>query len=659
MLTPSQRDLSIACRRLVLAAALSAAFSSISFAQANEQSLPPLVVSTSRFTGDPAFSPIGATVITADDIRQAGAGNANEAIRRIGGVYARFNLNGTQDYSLDLRGFGSFADQNTVVMIDGIRLSQNEQIPALLSSIPIESIERIEILRGGGSVLYGEGATGGIIHIITKRAEANVLRGTLVGEVGSYNTRELRASVAKGWEGFSFDADASAQRTDNYRDNNAVRQDDINAAAQWFSTEGRFGLRVNSGRQTSRLPGSLTWAQFQSNPRQATTPNDFGSLDSDRVTAFAERRMDAFDFAAELSHQEKVSRSFYAAFGGYNANVNSRVTQFSPRLRHLSTGADWKNEFVAGLDFARWQRNTVASFGGFPSSNATASQKSRALYLRDEIRVGKARVSLGGRHEIFDKAFADPLGFGTTRYDQSHDLNAWELQGNYAAMPGMDVYAKFGQSYRVANVDDNSATPVPNLPLQPQISHDTELGVSYGNAQRKITFRVFRHELRNEIFFDPTKFANVNLDPTRREGFEVEGWLRLMSTLSFSAHLQHISAKFTEGSNAGREMVLVPRNTATLRLQWEPAKQHSVNLGLQWVDSQRYGGDFTNSCAVRIPAFTTLDARYAYQAGPWEFAIAGTNLTGKDYFTNAFGACQSAIYPDPGRQLKLSARFNF
>jgi iron complex outermembrane receptor protein len=125
------------------------------------------------------------------------------------------------------------------------------------------------------------------------------------------------------------------------------------------------------------------------------------------------------------------------------------------------------------------------------------------------------------------------------------------------------------------------------------------------------------------------------------------------------AQLQHISAAFTEGPNAGREMVLVPRNTASLRLQWEPATQHSVNVDLRWVDSQRYGGDFTNSCTARIPAFTTLDARYAYRNGPWEFAVAGTNLTDKSYFTNAFGACQSGIYPDPGRQLKLSARFTF
>jgi iron complex outermembrane receptor protein len=80
---------------------------------------------------------------------------------------------------------------------------------------------------------------------------------------------------------------------------------------------------------------------------------------------------------------------------------------------------------------------------------------------------------------------------------------------------------------------------------------------------------------------------------------------------------------------------------------------------LAWVDAQRYGGDFSNTCSSRIPSYTTLDARYAVRAGAWELAIAGSNLTGKDYFSNAFGACQSGIYPDAGRQVKVSARLDF
>ena len=183
-----------------------------------------------------------------------------------------------------------------------------------------------------------------------------------------------------------------------------------------------------------------------------------------------------------------------------------------------------------------------------------------------------------------------------------------------------------------------------------------------------MTARVFRHRLRNEIFFDPIVpnplswsgiGSNVNLDPTERSGIELEGTIRLMSSCLLSANLQHISARFRSGPYAGNDMVLVPRNTVSLRLNWLPGTEHTASAGIRWVDSQRHGGDFANACPSRIPAFTVLDARYAYRTGPWEFAITGSNLTDRRYYTSAFGTCPDGIYPEAGRQLKLSVRYDF
>jgi outer membrane cobalamin receptor len=164
-----------------------------------------VVVSASRFPNDPAFPPVAATVITAEQIREAGIDNANEAIRKLG-VCGRQSLSGPRDFPLDLRGFGTNGDQNMVVLVDGVRISENELSTPLLSAIPIETIERIEIVRGGSSVLCGSGATGGTIQIITRRPQANAVRGTVVGEVGSNGQRAGRAAVSRGWDNMSIDA---------------------------------------------------------------------------------------------------------------------------------------------------------------------------------------------------------------------------------------------------------------------------------------------------------------------------------------------------------------------------------------------------------------------------------------------------------------------
>jgi iron complex outermembrane recepter protein len=643
---------SVSCSRipawkpLALVSALSTLFIAPAQAQSKtDKTLAPVVVTASRFASDPAFSPIGATVITVDQIREAGIGNASEAVRKLGGVYGRLNFAGTQDFNLDLRGFGASSDQNLVVMVDGVRISENDLNPALLSSIPVESIERIEIIRGGSSVLYGEGATGGVIQVITKGAGAKQLRGSVVAELGSFNHRELRASAAKGWDGFALDANVGNQYSDNYRDNNAVRQQNFSGGLQWSSKEGKAGLRVESARQSNRFPGALTLTQFEDNPRQTLTPRDFGSNDSDRVILSAERRFGAWEAAAELSHRERTTE--YGRDGAASSIFKGKQTQFSPRVRNIATQADLTNELVAGLDFLDWSRD---------SSFERATQKSKAVYARNEIRVGSARLALGGRHEIFDKDSVDTAG--ASNYVKSHSLNAWELQGSYALTPAASVFAKAGQSYRVANVDENGFTPVFNQPLEPQISHDIELGATMGGGEHKFTFRVFRHRLKNEIFYDPTVPANVNLDPTQRQGVELEASARLATAFTLSATVQHLNAKFTDGPNVGNEMVMVPKNTATVRLSWLPGNGQSADVGVQWIDKQRYGGDFSNTCAAQMPSFTTIDGRYARQYGAWEVALSGTNLTDKHYFTTAFG-CQSGIYPEAGRQLKLSARYDF
>lgn len=628
------------------------------------RSLDPVFVTATRFSTDSDLVPIGATVVRADQIREAGINNVSEAVRKLGGVYGRQNLSGTPDYELDLRGFGTNSSQNLVVMVDGIRLSENELTPAVLSSVPIESVERIEILRGGASVLYGEGATGGVINVITRNGRSSGIRGTVIAEIGNFRQRSLRGSAAQSWDDLTLDANVGLERTNGYRDNGGVRQKNFSGGAEWRSDAGRFGVRLEAARQDARLPGSLTFEQFQADPRQSTSPNDFGSIDTDRISFFAERRIGTVEIAAELSHRDRTSKALFDSnFGAFETRADTKATQFSPRIRHVSTGNGLHNTVIAGVDLAYWSRNTDSTFGSFPSSAAEASQRSQAAYLRNELRLDKVRLAAGVRREWFNKDFTDPLAspsFGATAdYEKKHRLNAWELQASYAFTPAVEVFAKAGRSYRVANVDENGFTPVPDQPLDPQTSRDLEAGIGIGSDGRAVRVRLFQHRIRNEIFYNPLLLANANLDPTRRRGIEVEGNARLGQTLAVTATWQHLSASFTGGDNAGREVVLVPRNIASLRLNWQPTSSHTAHAGVHWVDSQRYGGDFDNACTARIPSFATLDARYAWRTGGWELAVAGANLADRDYFTNAFGACRTGIYPDPGRQLKVSARYDF
>ncbi|MGF6274698.1 iron complex outermembrane receptor protein [Massilia sp. UYP11] len=656
---PRRAPLALACA-VALSALATQAAAQDSVQETAQHTIPSVLITGPRFPAQ--ATPIGASVITAEQIRSAGALDVNAAIRKIGGVFGRQSLDGSPDFGLDLRGFGTNSAQNTVVLVDGVRLNENELAHTVLSTIPVDTVERIEITRGGSSVLYGDGATGGVINIVTRRgAGKDGTSGSLFVEAGRFDHRDLRASVTHGAGPWSFDAAVSDRRTDNYRDNNRYEQTSFSGGVQFaYAPNGRAGLRFESARSDSRLPGSLTEAQFLAIPTQSNTPDDFGSLDTDRLTAFVEHRVGAFELAAELSHREReVASTYVSPFFGTSASIyESEQTQFSPRLRHTVDLGGKRNEFVTGIDLIRWERDVSADF-----SAGAARQDATAFYLRDELRWNaphNARLAVGARHERFEKDYSDPLAFPPVVGEhRRQSLNAWTVEGSIDVMPRVTVFAKAGRSYRIANIDENAYRSTLDV-LEPQTSRDLELGVSAGTEARKATARVFRHRLTDEIFFDPTIGfgANTNLDPTRRQGVELEGQAIFAKAWRLTGAWQYVQAEFRDGPNAGREMVLVPRHVVTARLAWTPGDGQSADIGAHWVDSQRYGNDFTNGCSTRMPSFTTIDARYARRFGPWEVAVSGLNLADRQYYSQAY-SCRAGIYPSDGRQLKLSLRFDF
>src|SRR5438067_8747361 len=181
-----------------------------------------VVITATRFPDLKRDLPIGVTVITADDIRKSATSNLPEILAQFGLLQGR-NLAGTQNQQIDLRGFGVTGDQNTLILIDGLRITENELESAQLSAIPLESIERIEIVRGGGAVLYGSGATGGTINIITRRGQPGETRAHALARAGGYGTEEARAGLERYGEVLGGGLAASYEDTNGYRRNSRQR----------------------------------------------------------------------------------------------------------------------------------------------------------------------------------------------------------------------------------------------------------------------------------------------------------------------------------------------------------------------------------------------------------------------------------------------------
>jgi iron complex outermembrane receptor protein len=249
-----------------------------------QSSLQPVLVTATRFPEPAASLPLGVSVITAQEIEASGAATVNEALMRVLGVVGRQDFFGGGEYNLDLRGFGPAADSNQLVIVDGLRVSEADLGGTRLAGIPIESVERIEVLRGSGAVLYGEGATGGVIVITTKAGGGKERRNgaSVYAGAGSFGLRDLRAGATLAGGGFSLDASTQKRESDNHRENFRSRTDAAAVTGQWANEWLRFGARLSRDSLDTGLPGALSPAQYDADPRQTTTPGDHAHIRNER-----------------------------------------------------------------------------------------------------------------------------------------------------------------------------------------------------------------------------------------------------------------------------------------------------------------------------------------------------------------------------------------
>jgi iron complex outermembrane recepter protein len=642
-------------RLAMLPLALLTAFApSASYSQSQ---LKETVVTATRFAESASVLPFGVSVITAEQIRASGATTVNDAVMKLLGVQGRLDLAGGNNYSLDLRGFGTTSDSNQVVIVDGLRLNEVDSAAANLAAIAIDSVYKIEVLRGSAAVLYGEGATGGAI-IVTTNAGAGVQRvnsAQIYTAFGSQNLRDSRASAALAGGGFSIDVTAGARNSDGHRQNFATSGNDLAATAQYSNEWLRFGARGGRSASDSGLPGQLTAAAYGANPAQASTPDDHGSVQNNNAGLFIEANLGDWQIAADASQRAK---NLVSVFTGSPFGYSVDAANASLRARHLGNSAALGNSFMIGVDNGSWTRTITQS--AFTPTGTRAINSSSAVFVKDDLtlKASGTRLSLGLRNETLNRSEA------SSATSIASTQQAWELGLTHPITPDVNLYGRLGQSFRLANVDEFSFTN-PALALLPQTSRDLEVGARWKLSQTLLELRWYRSDLSNEIGFDPNGTgpfgpfgANVNFDATRRQGLELSARTALSMALDLSVNAASRESRFVAGVYAGKDVPLVPDQTLALRANWRPAPGHTVDGGLNWVSVQ--SPDFANAC--KIPAYTTIDMRYAYQIRNFELALGVANLTDQKYYTQAFGCVTgvtTSIYPEPGRIVTASIRVKF
>ncbi len=612
-----------------------ASFSQPVFAADSEAAT--VIVTASRFAETEPRLPANISVITREDIRSSPLLSLPELLSaRAGiGVSSLYGRLGT-DATVDLRGFGDSAGSNTLVLLDGQRLNPLDAASLNWSSIPLASVSRIEILRGSGTVLYGDRASGGVINIITDKSAKPGVNAQFTG--GSFGYRALDVHGAGGDGATYVNLTGHVAGSDGWRQNS--RGDEWNVAGRvGNAVDGRevfadFALH----RAASGLPGAVFRNQYLTTPDMSRSPLDNQTRDGFRLRpGFAIRLAPGLESEGEVSYSRNRyhNYSYNFTFGSsYVLNSVSDTWSVTPRLRWRHGLGTLTSETVFGLDYydGKVGNDSLSDFFGVTTNTQRASQQSHAFYVQNVTGLtSDLDLSLGVRSQRMKQAALD-MGAGMSDA-AARRLNAWEIGLTAQATQTLRFYGKAGRTFRFPNTDElfgyNPITfqSIFRGDLRPQQGDVQELGARWRVGDASAQMSVYRMNLRDEIAYDGINaFANVNLPDTRRQGLELEGQWLFARTWSLRLAHAYTEAVFQSGAS----VPMVPRNRLTADMGWRGGEWGNWNALVTHVGRQRVSGDTLN-VRETDPGYTTVDLKAGWDIQSWKLSGRILNLLNRRY----------------------------
>ncbi len=598
-----------------------------------------VVVTGTRFEQVVEKIPAHVTVITEDQIEASGARSVPDILRSLGGVLVR-DLNGNGNNQIvDMGGFGETADRHVAVVINGRRINPIDQSGIRWTLIPVENIERIEVLHGAGSVLYGDNAMGGVINIITKEGKEGFQFNSELG-YGNLHTRRGYAAVDFGRGPLSVHLGGVRFETDGYRERSETERSggfgkvrlDLNENVSLF-------FEGSAGNADFELPGSLTETQRDADRRQSVNPADEGEDSDSFVGLGTELDLGRFGLLnLHLSHRTEKRDSDMASwfsFMMFDVETNGLAAQYILESDLVGHG----NRLTLGFDYYNTEYEAFqGAFKGATTNRFAHEKRTLSYYAQDEFNILDSLIlNIGVRYEDPDIDLGALVGGVTNSSGYDDGETAWNVGLAYSFMPGSKVYARVYRSFRYPVVDEYTSifTGAINSNLKQETATGYEAGVRLSVFSKLVlNLRCYTMNVKDEISWNPVTFQNENLDETRHRGGEMDFRFQPAKYLALYGGAGYTDAEFTNGANDGKQIPLVP--------EWKGHAGLEVNylgfrgrLQYNYVGERFFGMDYSNS-QKKMDDYHTVDLYLAYRYKFMEFFFNANNLFDEKYSDFAF-----------------------
>lgn len=632
--------------------------------------------------------PLARHTLDSERIHAANAGaNLSEPLQRVPGLVALNRQNYAQDLQISSRGFGArsqFGVRGVRLVQDGIPLTMpdGQGQPALFD---LDGLQRIEVLRGPLTTLYGN-ASGGIIQGYTGEApfHPTLDTRTLIGSDGLWRSR-LRYGGQHG--DLNISANVSRLETDGYRDHSETRRDIANLRLGWdLDDASSLTLLINSLHQPgTQDPLGLTRDQLRQDrrqaPPQAETFDTRKSVTHNQAGINYQRRLGNDDLLTLMVYGGERDMQQFLGFSGGNPGAGGGVIELDRRFGGGELG--WQRDtrlfdlpvtLAAGIAY-HYQGEQRKGFvneqglkGGLMRNEFNAVDSQEAYLISTWQLAPRWELVAGLRHTRVE--FDSDDDFLADGQDDSGDTRSQRTNPaiglNWNWTPQLSLYAALGQGFEtptfqeLAYREDGAGM---NPALKPSVSRDGELGLKWRDDQTRLDLALFHSRVRDEIVTGPNQVFTgrstyTNAGRSTRRGIEFSIEQDFAHGVSGYLAYTWLDASYDSYENAdgtrydGNRLPGVPRHSAYAELLWQPAGTGFHTAIEAQGMSRRYATD-DNLHSASGYGVVHWRAGYRHQLGnlTLEPFARLENLTDRDYVGSLIvnGAGARYYEPAPGR----------
>lgn len=656
--------------------------------EAKELILEPISITSNAVETNELLAPYATDIYTAEDIEKSHATTIYDFFSTQSSLLVTPTYNNPFAQKIDLHGYGSDTGyQNIVITLDGRRLNNIDMSSQVLGSIPLSTIERIEVLKGSGSVVYGDGANAAVINIITKQRAQNQL--TLIG--GNYHTQSESLYLSDIRGQYSY-----ALHFDHY-DTNGIRNIDSQGTTDaQTSTNGGISLRYHLNNMTeiygsadftrnnSFYGGTLTLDQYRSDPtQQGTADNGFGdnsspimnqTYASQAVVLGAKQTLSkAFTLDAFITQEIKSNTFVSTSYSGVYPNLTGTyIMPYSADYlyRQINMNLRYDGEDLTSI------LGVQGTFGSVDWSRGVHSKKNdSAIFLSNEYQANNGIFSLGGRYERASYEYEDTLT-PLTKMDKA--LYAYEFGYSYLLNSQQSLFAHYAHSFQFPDLDRITLADftwpytdptVFNGFIKPMETDTYTVGYTKIDSKSKLKASLYYINLKDEIYFYSNDLAwiatvnsNTNIDKSHKYGFDLSYQRSLNEIWNIALGYNYVKAIIDDEKIDGKDFsgnVLpgVSNHSIQAALTYLPNSNTSVSLS-QVYRSEAYAQlDFENNFNQKQEAYYLTNITLNYAKDNYELFAKINNLLDR---TNGVWIRDNQIYPaDFKRTVTAGLKFIF